>query len=139
MSLLRTRSIAVNSLLAFTGVDPDDGQTFLWGNPKDFELNRGDVVKVLEIHRRDGTPWARVIVAVIKGKSAGRVGQVSIDLTARVQRAWQTLTQTGSMAPVRVQRPKPPANPTESGIRMPYTMNTVGATTETVKKDTRCG
>jgi len=101
MSLLQTKSVRVGNLLAFTGVDPADGQTFLWGNAKDFDLTKGDVVQVLEIHRREGTPWARVVVAVIKGRCVARVGQVSINLEARLQRSWQVLTQTGSMAPVR--------------------------------------
>jgi hypothetical protein len=123
VSLLRTRAIAEGSILAYTGVDPEDGQTFLWGNAKDFDLAKGDVVQVLEINRRDGTPWARVLVAVLKGKCCGRVGQVSINLEARLQRAWQTLTTTGSMAPVRAtgKHRKLPENgiplPAESGIR----------------------
>lgn len=101
MTLLRTKAIAVGSILAFTGVDPTEGQTFMWGNPKDFSLNKGDVVQVLEIHRREGTPWARVVIAVIKGSCVARVGQVSMDMESRLQRSWQVLTQTGSMAPVR--------------------------------------
>lgn len=101
VSLMRTKGIAVGSILAFTGVDPAEGQTFLWGNPKDFSLRKGDVVQVLEIHRREGTSWARVIIAVIKGSCVARVGQVSVDLGTKVQRSWQVLTQTGSMAPVR--------------------------------------
>ncbi len=107
MSLLRTKFVQVGSLLAFTGVDPSDGQTFLWGNAKDFDLKKGDVIQVLEIHRREGTPWARVVVAVIKGKCVARVGQVSINLESRLQRSWQVLTQTGSMAAAR----RPPSQP----------------------------
>jgi hypothetical protein len=102
MSLLRTSSIRVGSILVFTGAPPEDGQTFLWGNPQHFDLQARDVVQVLEIHRRDGTSWARVLVAVIKGQCTGRVGQVSINMEARRQRSWQTLTMSGSMAPARV-------------------------------------
>jgi hypothetical protein len=123
VSLLRTRSITEGSILAYTGVEPEEGQTFIWGNAKDFDLSKGDVVQVLEINRRDGSPWARVLVAVLKGKCCGRVGQVCINLEARLQRAWQTLTTTGSMAPVRAtgKHPKMPEAglpaPAESGVR----------------------
>lgn len=120
MSLLQTRWITEGSRLAYTGVSAEDGQTFIWGNAKDFDLERGDVVQVLEINRRDGSPWARVVVAVLKGKCVGRVGQVSIDMSARLQRSWQRLTTTGSMEPVRAtgRYRAVRENPTESSIRM---------------------
>lgn len=124
MSLLQTRFIAEGSRLAFTGVTPEDGQTFIWGNVKDFDLERGDVVQVLEINRRDGSPWARVVVAVLKGKCCGRVGQVMINMDVRLQRSWQRLTMTGSMEPVRntgKHKKLPDTNPApaESGLRVP--------------------
>lgn len=125
MSLLKTRSIREGSILAYTGVCPEDGQTFIWGNSQGFDLAKGDVVQVLEIHRREGSPWARVLVAVLKGKSAMRVGQVMINMEARLQRSWQCLTPTGSMAAVRetgkhkkVPEVGMPA-PAESGMRVP--------------------
>lgn len=102
MSLLRTKNINVGTVLAFTGVHPEEGMTFIYG-PAEFSLERGDVVKVIDINRdREGdTPWAKVTVAVLKGKFCGRIGTVGIDFSSRLQRSWQALTQTGSMAPVR--------------------------------------
>ena len=55
------------------------------------------MVQVLEINRHDGSPWARVVVAVLKGKCCGRIGQISIDMSARLQRSWQRLTMSSSM------------------------------------------
>lgn len=139
MSLLRTRAIAEGSILAYTGVEPEDGQTFIWGNSQGFDLQRGDVVQVLEIHRRDGSPWARVLVAVLKGKCAMRVGQVMINMEARLQRAWQTLTTTGSMAPVRAtgQHRKLPEvglpAPAESGVRGGELARTTPATPQSIE------
>lgn len=101
MTLLRTKSIAVGTVLAFTGITSEEGQTFLWGNPSEFTLNAGDSVLVIEIERKESTPWARMTVAVLKGKCCGRTGVVSIDLSARSQRSWQRLTHTGSMEQVR--------------------------------------
>ncbi len=101
MTLLRTKSISVGSVLAFTGITSEEGQTFLWGNPSEFTLNAGDTVLIIDIERKETTPWARVTVAVLKGKCCGRTGVVSIDLSSRSQRSWQTLTQTGSMEQVR--------------------------------------
>lgn len=124
MSLLQTRWITEGMRLAYTGVPVEDGQTFIWGNAKDFNLDRGDVIQVLEINRRDGSPWARVVVAVLKGKCCGRVGQVMINMEVRLQRSWQRLTMTGSMEPVRAtsKRRKLPEiglpTPAESGMRM---------------------
>lgn len=106
MSLLRTKSIQVGSVIAFTGASPEEGSTFFYGTIAEFNLLPGDVVKVIDIDRsRDSsTPFARVTVAVLKGKFVGRLGTVSIDLSARVTRAWQALTMTGSMAPLRATR-----------------------------------
>jgi hypothetical protein len=101
MTLLRTKSITVGKVLAYTGAPPEEGQTFLWGNPKEFTLGIGDTVLVIDIERKDGTPWARMTVAVLKGVCCGRTGVVSIDMSARSQRSWQSLTQTGSMEKVR--------------------------------------
>lgn len=103
MSLLRTKSIQVGSVLAFTGAAPEEGSTFFYGTIAEFNLLPGDVVKVIDIDRSraTATPFARVTVAVLKGKFVGRLGTVSIDLSTRVTRAWQVLTVTGSMAPLR--------------------------------------
>lgn len=101
MTLLRTKFIAVGTVLAYTGITSEEGQTFLWGNPSEFTLNAGDSVLVIEIEKKESTPWARMTVAVLKGKCCGRTGVVSIDLSARSQRSWQWLTQTGSMERVR--------------------------------------
>jgi len=108
MSLLRTNMVNVGSVLAFTGVEAEVGQTFLHGTPSEFSLDRGDVVKVIDIDRRreDDTPYAKVTVACLKGKFCGRVGVVSMDLSTRYQRSWQGLTHSGSMAPVRASRSK---------------------------------
>jgi hypothetical protein len=122
MSLLQTRFIVEGSRLAYTGAPVEDGQSFIWGNAKDFDLERGDVVQVLEINRRDGSPWARVVVAVLKGKCCGRIGQISIDMSARLQRSWQRLTMTGSMEPVRAtgkHRKLEDVSNRESGLRVP--------------------
>lgn len=102
MTLLRTKSITVGTVLAFTGITSEEGKTFLWGNPSEFTLNAGDTVLIIDIERKETTPWARVTVAVLKGKCCGRTGVVSIDLSARSQRSWQRLTQTGSMEQIRV-------------------------------------
>lgn len=124
MSLLQTRWITEGSRLAYTGVPVEDGQTFIWGNAKDFDLERGDVVQVLEINRRDSSPWARVVVAVLKGKCVGRVGQVMINMEVRLQRSWRRLTATGSMEPVRATRRYRKVNevdvpvPSQSGMRV---------------------
>ena len=103
MSLLRTKSIQVNAILAFTGVSAEEGLSFFYGPPSEFALECGDVVKVVDIDRsrQAETPWAKVTVAVLKGKFVGRMGVVGIDLSSRLQRSWQALTETGSMAPVR--------------------------------------
>jgi len=102
VSLLRTRAIRVGSLIAFTA-DPNamNGVSLMWGNPAHMNLTRGDVVQVLGIEIGDGTTWAKVQVLVVRGKTAGRTGHVSIDMGERLQRCWQALTSTGSMAPVR--------------------------------------
>lgn len=102
MSLLRTRAIRVGSMIAFTA-DPTamNGVSLMWGNPAHMNLTRGDVVQVLSIEVGDGTPWAKVQVIVVRGKAAGRTGHVCIDMGERLQRCWQALTVTGSMAPVR--------------------------------------
>ncbi len=116
MSLLRTKTIQVGTVLAFTGVSPAEGLTFFYGSAAEFALEAGDVVKVIDIDRsrEKETPFARVTVAVLKGKFVGRVGQVSIDLSARLQRSWQTLTETGSMAPVRTTGKHPRVRERES-------------------------
>lgn len=125
MSLLQTKFITEGSRLAFTGVPAEDGQTFIWGNAKEFDLDRGDVVQVLELNRREGSPWARVVVAVLKGKCVGRIGQVMINMEVRLQRSWQRLTVSGSMEPVRAtgkHRKLPEVGmpmPAESGTRVP--------------------
>jgi hypothetical protein len=110
MSLLRTNMVTVGSVLAFTGVEAEVGQTFLHGKSTEFNLDRGDVVKVIDIDRKRkaDTPYTRVTVACLKGKFCGRVGVVSMDLSTRYQRSWQRLTQTGSMAPVRASNLKTP-------------------------------
>lgn len=110
MSLLRTKAVRVGNLLAFTGVHPEQGQTFIIG-PAEFSLARGDVVQVIDIDRsrEADTPWAKVTVACIKGKCVGRMGIVGIDLSARLQRSWQALTVTGSM-----ERTRAPAKPSKS-------------------------
>lgn len=104
MTLLRSKSVTVGTVLAFTGVKAEeDGQTFLHGTAAEFNLDRGDVVKIIDIdkERQGDTPWAKVTVACLKGKFVGRVGVVSIDLSTRYQRSWQSLTHTGSMVAVR--------------------------------------
>ncbi len=117
MSLLRTRDVKVGSVLAFTGVDPTDGQaSFLWGHPDVFSLAKGDVVQVLDIETRTTTTWAKVLIAVVKGKCSGRTGYVSIDLGTRLQRSWQALTVTGSMASVRL--PRRPSAPELTPIEL---------------------
>ncbi len=112
MTLLRTKSVQVGTVLAFTGVSTEDGQTFIIG-PPEFTLDRGDVVKVIDIDmgRSVDTPWAKVTVACLKGKFVGRIGTVSIDLSTRYQRSWQHLTPTGSMPAVRPSRTTPPRKP----------------------------
>jgi len=106
MSLLRTKQIVVGTVLAYTGAPTGaEGQTFIHG-PAEFTLSRGDMVKVIDIDRARApdTPWAKVTVACLKGESAGRVGVVAIDFSAPLQRSWQSLTESGSMAPVRAPR-----------------------------------
>ncbi len=112
MTLLRTKSVQVGTVLAFTGVSAEDGQTFIIG-PPEFTLDRGDVVKVIDIDagRSVETPWAKVTVACLKGKFVGRIGTVSIDLSTRYQRSWQHLTPTGSMVAVRAPRVTVPRKP----------------------------
>ncbi len=120
MSLLRTRAIKVGSLLAFTA-DPTAmaGVSLMWGNPAHLSLTRGDVVQVLSIALGDGTTWAKVQVLILRGKRAGCTGFVSVDLGPRLQRCWQSLTATGSMAAAR-QPPRrlPHPDVRESGVRM---------------------
>lgn len=113
MSLLRTKTVTVGSVLAFTGVDAETGQTFIHGLPSEFNLDKGDVIKVIDIDRarEADTPWAKVTVACLKGRFVGRVGVVSMDLSTRYQRSWQTLTHSGSLpavrAPKTARRPAP--------------------------------
>lgn len=118
MSLLRTRAIRVGSMIAFTA-DPTamTGVSTMWGNPAHMNLTRGDVVQVLSIEVGDGTTWAKVQVLVLRGKAAGRTGHVSIDMGERLQRCWQALTPTGSMAPVRAPRTSAAPPPPVSGVR----------------------
>lgn len=119
MSLLRTRAIRVGTMIAFTA-DPTamNGVSLMMAN---MTLSRGDVVQVLSIEIGDGTTWAKVQVLVVRGKTAGRTGYVCIDMGERLQRCWQALTATGSMAPVRVKArtssPPKMAAPPESGVR----------------------
>ena len=102
MSLLRTRAIKLGSLIAFTAdATASNGVSLMWGNPTQMGLTRGDVVQVLGIEVGDGTTWAKVHVLVVRGKRAGCTGFVSIDMGERLQKCWQTLTVSGSMAPVR--------------------------------------
>lgn len=106
MTLLRTKSIVVGSVIAYTGGVPEETQTFVYG-PAEFELAKNDVVQVVDIDRsREAeTPFARVTVAVLKGKCCGRVGMVAIDMSLRSQRGWRPLTHTGSIEAVRPPKP----------------------------------
>jgi hypothetical protein len=105
MSLMRTRAIRLGSLIAFTAdATASSGVSIMWGNPTQMGLTRGDVVQVLGIEVGDGTTWAKVHVLVVRGKRAGCTGFVSIDMGERLQRCWQTLTVSGSMAPVRAKQ-----------------------------------
>lgn len=103
MSLLRTKSIVVGSVIAYAGGEPEETQTFVFG-PAEFSLHEGDVVKVVDLARMGETPFARVTVAVLKGRCCGRVGVIALDMSLRSQRGWRALTQTGSMESVRKPR-----------------------------------
>ncbi len=135
MSLLRTRDVKVGAVLAFTGVDPTDGQaSFLWGDPNTFSLSRGDMVQVLDIETRASTTWAKVLVAVVKGKCSGRTGHVSIDLGTRIQRSWQALTATGSMAAARLPPRASTPSPTPQSTPQGHTLRQDQLTMKRVKK-----
>lgn len=126
MSLLRTKNITVGSVIAYAGGSPEDTQTFVYG-PAEFTLDKNDVVQVVDIDRsrESDTPFARVTVAVLKGRCCGRVGMVAIDMSLRSQRGWRGLTVSGSMQPVRApsltsaRRVVDPANETSEKPTVP--------------------
>jgi hypothetical protein len=60
----------------------------------DVPLDPGDVVEVIEVDESDDC----LIVLVLRGRQAGRIGEVHLDLQARVLRGWRGLTRTGSVA-----------------------------------------
>lgn len=103
MSLLRTRDIGPNTLIALAEDPSTTGGAFVWGDPNHLLLKKGDVVQALELHETRDSDWAKLLVLVVKGRRAGRVGYVSVDMGRRTQRCWQSLTATGSMSPVRLQ------------------------------------
>jgi len=61
---------------------------------EDIPLSPGDVVQVIEVVEHDDC----LKVLVLRGARAGRVGEVHLDLQARVLRGWRGLTQSGSGA-----------------------------------------
>lgn len=103
MPLLKTKDIQEGALLALTA-DPSDGPGSLMtvADPERLCLRAGDIVQVVQVDRSPLTSWARVTVAVVRGAKAGRVGHVTVDLSPRVQRCWQSLTLTGSVEAARL-------------------------------------
>lgn len=62
----------------------------------DIPLDPGDIVEVIQVVEEDDC----LVVLVLRGEQAGRVGEVHLDLMARVLRGWRGLTRTGSVARV---------------------------------------
>lgn len=65
---------------------------------EDIQLTPGDIVQVIDVVEEDDC----LMVLVLRGARAGRVGEVHLDLRARVLRGWRGLTTSGSVA--RAQR-----------------------------------
>jgi len=88
---MNRRAVREGALLAYVGPHAAACE-------EDIQLTPGDIVQVIDVVEEDDC----LMVLVLRGARAGRVGEVHLDLRARVLRGWRGLTTSGSVA--RAQR-----------------------------------
>lgn len=64
---------------------------------EDIQLTPGDMVEVIDVVLDDDC----LVVLVLRGTQAGRIGEIHMNLRAKVLRGWRHLTMSGSVACVQ--------------------------------------